>query len=105
MSSTRSSLFGLGVALVPLLVFARMVWPTITPGLLPGSDAKEYVHLSQSFLHGSYLVDYDGPPRLTRYTPGFSILLMPAVALGGPESGVWVSYLAGLVLGILAGLL
>jgi hypothetical protein len=105
MSTTRYSLFGLAVAVVPLLVFAHTVWPTITPGLLPGSDAQEYAHLSQSLLHGSYLVDYDGPPRLTRYTPGFSILLMPAVALGGMESGVWVPYLSALVLGILAGLL
>src|ERR1700694_2828867 len=99
----KSRFFGLCLAFVPVLVFAYMVWPTITPGLLPGGDAEEYAHLSQSLLHGSYLVDYDGgPPRLTRYTPGFSILLMPAVAFGGLESALWVPYLSALVLGTLA---
>jgi hypothetical protein len=59
----------------------------------------------KSLLHGSYLVDYDSPPRPTRYTPGFSVLLVPAVALGGLEAGVWVVYVSVLVLGCLAALL
>lgn len=72
-----------------------------SPLVLRLDDGSEYAHLAQSLLHGSVLVDYDSPPRLTRYTPGFSILLMPAVALGGLEAAVWVPFIAALALGVL----
>jgi 4-amino-4-deoxy-L-arabinose transferase-like glycosyltransferase len=67
------------------------------------TDASDYAHLAEALLHGSVIVDYDGgPPRFSRYTPGFSVLLMPAVAIGGLESAVWVCFAATLALGLLA---
>ncbi len=97
--------FGLVLASLLLLAFATIAWPDIEPGEIPGGDAVEYVHVAAALLHGTHLVDYDGPPRPTRYTPGFPLMLAPAVAVGGLEAAVWVSYLAALVLGALAALL
>jgi hypothetical protein len=84
-----------------LVAFAILYWPLIQPGVIPGPDpdAADYAHLAQSLLHGSFVVDYDGPPRVPRYTPGFSVLLAPAVALGGVESSVWIGFLSALALG------
>jgi hypothetical protein len=102
MARSRKSRFGLVLAGLVLLVYAIASWPHIQPGVLPGGDAEEYAHLAESLLHGSFVVDYDGgPPRLTRFTPGFSAMLTPAVALGGLESAVWVSYISALALGTL----
>ena len=105
--STNSSRFGLVLALLIVLAYGLLALPKIEPGSIPGPkpDTPDYVHLAQALLHGSVLVDYDGPPHLTRYSLGFPILLMPAVALGGLEATVWVPYLAALVLGILAALI
>jgi hypothetical protein len=108
MAGIRQGAFGLLLALLVVLVFARIMLPSILvvqPDEIPGPDAPEYVHLSAALLHGSYLVDYDGPPRPTRYTPGFPLLLMPVIAIGGFASAVWVSYFAALVLSLLAALL
>src|SRR5215831_13357440 len=94
-SEPRRTRISPGLLLIALgvVIFAAMARPVIAPGYLPGGDADEYVHLAKSLLHGSVLVDYDGLLRLTRYTPGFSIILVPAVALGGLEAAVWVCYL------------
>src|SRR5258708_1745183 len=53
--------FGLFLAVLVLVLFGRVMFPVIEPGEIPGPppDAPEYVHLSASLLHGSYLVDYD----------------------------------------------
>jgi hypothetical protein len=94
--------FGLILAGLLLGLFAVGLRPEIQSGHIPGDDAQEYVHLAAALLHGAVLVDYDGPPRLTRYTIGFPLLLAPAIAFGGLEAAAWVSYIAALLLGVLA---
>lgn len=95
--------FGLVLAGLVLVFFASSALPVVKRGEIPGpDDAREYAYLSAALLHGSYLVDYDGPPRPARYTPGFPILLLPAIAVGGLESSIWVPYLSALLLGALA---
>src|SRR5688500_17702547 len=93
-----------GVLLVAFAVFA---WPVITPGIVPGAhpDSYDYAYGALALLQGEYVVAWDGPPRLPIYPPGFSVLLMPAVALGGVEASVWVPFLAGLALGVMAAVL
>jgi hypothetical protein len=107
MMSGRNSWFGLMLAFCLVTLFAFVALPKITPGYVPGPspDSQDYAHLAAAILHGGFLVDYDGPPHLTRYTPGFPILLAPIVAIGGLESAVIVSYVAALVLGVLSALL
>src|ERR1700687_3982324 len=89
-----SSWFGFVFALLLIGLYGFLARPEPGSGFSPGSDAQEYVHLALALEHGSHLVDYDGPPRPTRFTPGFPLLLIPALALGGFASAVWVPYLA-----------
>lgn len=88
-----------------LAVFALLTWPVISPGILTGDikpDSYDYAYGALALLHGRYLVDWSGTLQVPRYPPGFSILLAPAVALGGVESAVWMSFGAALLLGLLA---
>jgi hypothetical protein len=100
----------LSTLLVVLLLaaFAALVRPEIVPGDIPGGvapDSYDYAYGAQSLLRGQYVVDWDGSLGVPHYPPGFSFLLVPAVALGGIEAAVWVSYAAAFVLGLLAALL
>jgi hypothetical protein len=78
-----------------MIAFTVLVRPFTGPGLLAGDirpDSYDYAYGAAALLHGSYIVDWDGEPRVPRYPPGFSVLLMPAVALGGVHAAVWVPY-------------
>jgi len=89
--------------------FAVLTRPQVTAGPLPGGvepDSYDYAYGAQSLLGGRYVVDWDGgAPRVPRYPPGFSILLVPAVRLGGVNAAVWVPYLMALLLGALGAIL
>jgi hypothetical protein len=99
----RRGRVGIALGMVMLIVFAVLARPTAVPGRIPGPtpDAPDYAYMAAALLHGSYLVDYDGSLHATRYTPGFPVLLMPAVALGGVEAAVWVPFICALALGVL----
>ncbi len=89
--------------------FAVLTRPQVAAGPLPGGvvpDSYDYAYGAQSLLGGRYVVDWDGgAPRVPRYPPGFSVLLVPAVALGGVNAAVWVPYLMALLLGALGAIL
>ena len=85
-----------------LLVFTRFTWPGRYPPVLP--DSMDYQYGAVSLLHGGYSVDWDGSARVPRYTPGFPLLLTPAIAIGGPDAVAWVPYVMALGLGVLAAL-
>lgn len=91
------------VVAIELVIFALGTWPHPTKGDLPGytPDTPEYVAGAEALLNGHYVLQRDGSTYIPRYTPGFAALLMPAVALGGPEVAVWVPFLAALVTGLL----
>lgn len=95
------------LVVVLLAIFALAAWPTVTPGQVrgPRPDSFDYAYGAVALLDGRYVVDWDGAPRVPRYTPGFSLLLTPAVAAGGVESAIWVPYGTGLALGALAALM
>jgi hypothetical protein len=73
----------------------------LQPGNIPGPapDSGDYAYGALALLHGRYVVDWDGPPRVPRYSPGFPILLLPAVATGGVGAADRVPAAAGLLLG------
>jgi hypothetical protein len=79
----------------------------IQPGNIPGPapDSGDYAYGARALLHGQYVVDWDGPPHIPRYAPGFPILLMPAVATGGVGTTDRVPAAAGLLLGVTVALL
>lgn len=96
-------------------VFAIVARPHIVAGQVPGDapDALDYAYGAKALLHGSYVVKWVGPPsmgsadsngvaHIPRYPPGYALLLLPAVALGGVSAAVWVNFASGLLLGILA---
>lgn len=85
-----------------LLLFTRFTWPGRYAPVLP--DSMDYQYAAVSLLHGGYTVDWDGAARVPRYTPGFPVLLTPAVAIGGPDAVAWVPYIMALGLGVLAAL-
>jgi hypothetical protein len=92
------------IAAILLGYFAVRSWPTPAPieALGPAPDTPDYIGGAMSLLRGAYVVDWDGPPRTPIYPPGFSLLLLPAVALGGPTASVWVPYIAALLLGLVS---
>jgi hypothetical protein len=84
---------------------ATRIWPRPTNGEVPGfvPDTPDYVQGAQAILRGEYVVDWDwGVPHVPRYPPGFSMLLAPAVAIGGPDATVFVSFAAALAIGMAA---
>jgi 4-amino-4-deoxy-L-arabinose transferase-like glycosyltransferase len=98
-----------------LAVFAIVARPHVVAGQVPGDapDALDYAYGAQALLHGSYVVhwigpasmgsaDFNGIAHIPRYPPGYAILLLPAVALGGVSAAVWTNFACGLLLGILA---
>ncbi len=102
----------LAAVLLCLGVFAVAVRPHIVTGEVPGDapDALDYAYGAAALLHGSYTVQWIGPPsigsadsngvaHIPRYPPGYSLLLLPAVALGGVAAAVWVNYACALLLG------
>jgi hypothetical protein len=92
---------------VLLGVFALAAHPVPRPGSIPGftPDSPDYLYGAVSILKGHYLVDWNGPAHVPRYTPTFSLMLAPAVALGGTAAAVWVPYLSALALGALGAVL
>lgn len=80
--------------LIGLLAIGTLPHPVASrvPGPLP--DAPDYAYGALALLHGRYTVSWDGPARTPRYSPGFPLLLIPAVALGGVAAAVWVAWLA-----------
>jgi len=73
--------------------------PMIAPGRVPGPapDSPDYAYGAAALLAGRYEVEWPGQGgerHVPRYSPGFSIMLMPAVALGGVAAAAWVPYLA-----------
>ncbi|HZT06773.1 MAG TPA: hypothetical protein VFC51_07055 [Chloroflexota bacterium] len=92
---------------VLLLAFALIAWPTVVPSQVPGPlpDSRDYAFAAEGLLHGAYEVSWDGPSHVPRYSPGFSILLIPAVAVGGISGAVWVPFASALLLGVLAAIL
>ncbi|MGN6812192.1 MAG: hypothetical protein ACTHMP_15090 [Thermomicrobiales bacterium] len=92
----------LATALTALIigVFALWALPQPVAGAVPGflPDSPDYAYGALALLTGHYTVAWDGAPHMPRYAPGFAVLLMPAVALGGVAAAVWVSYLAALAL-------
>jgi hypothetical protein len=98
-----------------LAIFAVVARPHIIAGQVPGDppDSLDYAYGAAALLHGHYIVQWVGPPSMgtadsngvahvPRYPPGYSILLMPAVALWGVAGAVWVNYFSGILLGVLA---
>ncbi len=102
-SSGRWGRWAFGLSFALIAVFSILTWPRVQPGVIPGPapDAPSYAYMAAGLTHGTLLVDYDGPPHLTRYTPGFALMLVPAVALGGVEAAVWVPYVLAVLLGVL----
>jgi 4-amino-4-deoxy-L-arabinose transferase-like glycosyltransferase len=96
----------LTVTLALLIVFSRGVLPVGLPdsGLHPLPDALLYAQGAQSILQGHYTATYQGVVQTPRYTPGFSLLLAPAVAVGGLDAAVWVAYAAAVGLAATAAL-
>jgi hypothetical protein len=90
------------LVLLVLLLFAASTRPA---RYVVEPDSLDYMYGALSVLHGQYLVDYDGTPRIPRYTPGTALLLAPAAALGGISATTWVPYLLALALGVLAALI
>jgi hypothetical protein len=80
--------------LISCLAIATLPHPV--PGQVPGPlpDSPDYAYGALALLHGHYTVSWDGLARVPRYSPGFPLLLVPAVALGGVAAAVWVSWLA-----------
>src|SRR5438128_5750183 len=82
----RRTQVSVSVAALLFAVFAPLSWPVISPGTLTGDikpDSYDYAYGALALLHGRYLVDWSGTLQIPRYPPGFSLLLVPAVALGG----------------------
>ena len=92
---------GLAIAtsVVLLAYFAARSWPTMAAVELlgPEPDTPEYIDGAVQLLRGQY-----GQARPPIYPPGFSLLLAPAVAIGGPSASGWVPFLAAVVLGIVS---
>ena len=63
-------------------------------------DSLEYSHGRRRLMQGTYVIDWDGVPHVPRYTPGFAVMLIPAIVIGGVEAAPWVPYLFGLALGV-----
>src|SRR5262249_50272344 len=84
--------------------FALLVRPNAGPGEVhgPPPDSFDYAFGAVSLLHGQYVVDWDGTPHIPRYPPGFSLILAPAVAVGGVAAANWVPYAAAIVVGVLS---
>lgn len=90
-----------------LVAFAVLMRPAVQPGIVPAQppDGLDYVYGAAGLLHGRYLVEWDGLPRIPRYPPGMSVLLLPVVAAGGVEATGWLPYAAVLVVAGVAVLL
>jgi len=86
--------------------FALGAFPELAPGVVPGyaPDSQDYAYGAEAVLHDNYVVDWDGHAHLPRYTPGYSVLLAPAVAIGGAGAAVLVPYVFALVSAGAAGL-
>lgn len=61
-------------------------------------DSLEYAHGAIALLRGHYPGEWDGPAWRPHYPPGFSLLLVPAVAIGGLNGAGWVPWISALVL-------
>jgi hypothetical protein len=93
------------LTVIVLAIFAAVACPHTGPGEFPGviGDSLEYTYGAESLLQGHYLVSWDGgPPRPPLYPPGFSLLLVPAVALGGFSAAPWTPFITGLLAGTFA---
>lgn len=106
MAGMRYDRLAVILTLFMLAMFAIATWPEpVAPGHVAGEvkpDGYDYAYGDRSLLQGSYIVTWDGTTRPAIYPPGMSVLLMPAVAIGGVESAIWIVYLMYLALGILA---
>lgn len=69
----------LAITVVSRIFFALVIWKISGPSGFFGSDTGTYVEPARALLHGSF--SSLGGPELFR-TPGYPLLLMPAVALG-----------------------
>jgi hypothetical protein len=100
----RPRLVSAGLVALLLAVFAVLIHPGAFTGVTADGiqDTYDYIFGAVSLLHGQYVVDWTGTPRVPLYPPGFSFMLLPAVALGGPSGAVWVPYLCAFALGGLA---
>lgn len=89
-----------------LAVYLGSMRPEIRPGAVPGPlpSSHDYAYGAQALLSGRYVVDWSGTAYVPRYPPGFPLLLLPAVAIGGVEAAVMVPYLAAAALALLAAL-
>jgi len=67
----------LGLVVLLRLLLALWVWSASGPSGFIGADTSSYVAPAESLLHGSFS-SYDGQPEIFR-TPGYPILLLPAV--------------------------
>ncbi|MBV9358986.1 MAG: hypothetical protein JO023_26050 [Chloroflexi bacterium] len=85
-----------------MAAFVALVRPARDESL-PG-DTYDYAYGAAALLRGSYLVDWNASPHMPRYPPGFSVLLMPAVALGGVQAAAAETYGMALVLAALCAL-
>jgi 4-amino-4-deoxy-L-arabinose transferase-like glycosyltransferase len=65
------------LVLLVRLAFALMVWTINGPSGVVGPDTSSYVAPATSLLHGSFLSE-SGQPEIYR-TPGYPVLLLPAV--------------------------
>lgn len=94
--AAAASLLMVGILIA---VFAVGAFPDVTPGVVPGyaPDSQDYAYGAEALLRGTYIVDWDGVPHVPRYTPGYSALLVPAVALGGVGAAVLVPYAFALI--------
>lgn len=102
MRSIRPTVVGapLVITLALLAVFGFLSLPG--PYGFVQFDSFDYAYGALALLHGTYLVEWPGmAAHIPRYAPGFSLLLAPAVALGGIQAAVWVPYLCALALGLL----
>jgi hypothetical protein len=104
-ATRRSTLIAGGLVVLAMLAFACLVQPAgDEPGSLPG-DNYDYAYGAAALLHGSYIVAWNASPHIPRYPPGFSILLMPGVAMGGVQAAAWETYATAFALAGLCALL
>jgi hypothetical protein len=76
--ANRRLLLLLCLVFLTRLLFGLLMWKINGPAVFFTPDSPTYVGAAESLLHGSF--SYEGVPEVFR-TPGYSLLLLPAIAL------------------------